>query len=225
VHDVVRWLVALAIAAGGILTAVSATAGKIATASPVSDGAAPQLETHEQRVARSALRHLEQKPRLKRKDCSGFVESVMAEVGVPRRGSVRIFWDRAIEEGRAYRGAAPAPGHLAFFDTSYDANRNGFGDDTLTHVAVVTAIQDDGTVEMVHRPRSGMKRLRMNLTAPATHRSGGQVLNDYLRAPGYGGADSRRLAAQLWYGFAAPPTPFPPGCRCTCDSLALTSKD
>ena len=210
--------VALALLIAATAHPAVASARPLPDTPPAGDGAAPRLITLEEEIARQARRMLRERPRLPREDCSGFLEAVLAASGVRRRGSVRMFWQRALEEGRAYRGGAPAPGHIVFFDTSYDANKNGHVDDTLTHVAVVTAVHPDGTIEMVHRPRGGIRALRMNLRAPSTHKQLGALRNDYLRAPGFGEPSDRRLTAQLWYGFAAPPSPFPIGCSCVCDA-------
>lgn len=181
----------------------------------VAEGNTPKIVDHEQLIASIALDFAQRQPTLKREDCSGFVEAVLQKAGVERRGSVRTFWRRALVEGRAYRAGFPKIGHLAFFDTTYDSNRNRFVDDTLTHIAIVAAVEEDGTVVLVHRPRSGIKKLRLHLSYPALHRYQGKVINEYLRLQNYGGNEGRRLAGQLVYGFAAPPRQF--GCNCLCE--------
>ena len=120
-------------------------------------------------------------------------------------GNSRTLWSDAQKEGRVADQAAP--GDLAFFDYTFDANANGRVDDELTHVAVVTSIEDNGTVVMIHRGSNQIKELRMNLSRPAVRRDGDRVLNDFLRAPSYGPADGPRLAGQLFHGFARPPHP------------------
>lgn len=154
-------------------------------------------------MARSAVWHLERKPTTRRRDCSGLVEAILAHAGAPVRGTSRTFFNDARSAGRVVED--PRPGDLVFFDRTYDANRNGRVDDRLTHVAVVVAIHKDGTVEMVHRGSGRIRRLTMNLRQPAVHRTAGRLLNDYLRAPGYGPRNGPRLAAQLLRAFARPP--------------------
>ena len=140
--------------------------------------------------------------RLSRRDCSGFVETVLARAGVPRRGNTRSFYFDAVRERRLHFGRA-RPGDLVFFDRTYDRNRNGRIDDPLTHIAIVTAVQRDGTIVMAHRGNSGIRTLRMNVKKPAIHRSrDGRVLNDFLAEPGYG---RKRLAGQVFRAFARPP--------------------
>lgn len=157
-------------------------------------------------IVQAAREHLAAPPaELPRGDCSGLVMSVLARAGVETTGDSRSFWREAKREGRAFVVGEPAPGDLAFFDRTWDKNRNGRVDDELTHVAVVVAVHDDGLVELVHRERAGVRLLRLHLLRPHDHDEDGRVLNDYLRASRYGGADAPRLAGQLLRGFARPP--------------------
>ncbi len=215
-------IVATALCMGALARAGKKPPESRADAGAPGDGQSPQLMTHEQRIAWIAEQFVKRQPKLGREDCSGLVESVLAQSGVLNQGSVRMFWSQALAEQRAYRGEQPQPGHLAFFDYTYDANHNGSADDTLTHIGIVTAVDADGTVAVVHRPRSGIRHLQFNLKAPATHRRDGKLLNDYVRAPGYGRRDGRRLAGQLVYGFAAPPAPMVMDWVCGCTPPALS---
>jgi hypothetical protein len=82
-----------------------------------------------------------------------------------------------------------------FFDRTYDRNKNGRVDDTLTHIAVVTSVAPDGTVTMVHRSSSkGITKLRMNTDKPDD-----AATNDVL---GVYGRKDRRRAGHLWRGYA-----------------------
>jgi hypothetical protein len=154
-------------------------------------------------VSDSAEYYLAHPPAWQRLDCSGFVEVVLARAGAEVQGNSRTFWADAERDGRVVQ--KPMPGDLAFFDRTYDANRNGRVDDALTHVAVVTAVEPDGTVVMVHRGSQGIRPLRLNLARRHDHRDGERVLNDFLRSPSYGGEEDARLAGELFHGFARPP--------------------
>jgi cell wall-associated NlpC family hydrolase len=157
-------------------------------------------------IANAAREHLAAPPaKLPRRDCSGLVMSVLQRAGVPAEGDSSSFWYDAVAEGRAFEVGEPAPGDLAFFDRTWDKNHNGRVDDELTHVAVVIAVHEDGRVEMVHRERAGVRRLWLHLSRPDEHRDDEHLLNDYLRATGYGSASAPRLAGQLLRGFARPP--------------------
>jgi len=162
-------------------------------------------EDEGERVARAA-RDLMRRPRaLLRDDCSGLLETVLHDVGVQRRGAVSVFWESAQRQGRVHSRELPSPGDLVFFDDTYDANRNGRVDDPLSHIAVVLEVEHDGTVIMVHKGRAAVQALRMNLVEPHVHRRDGRVLNDYLRAPGYGPRGGPRLSGELFRAFARPP--------------------
>jgi hypothetical protein len=164
---------------------------------------APKPPARDLRVARVARRYLKNKPKLKRNDCSGLVISVLRELDVEVRGGTKQMWERAVREKRVR--ARPQAGDLAFFDHTWDKNKNGRVDDPLSHVAIVTDVDGD-QVEMVHKIPSGIRRLRLNLRDPATWKSGGAVMNDYLRAPRFGPKGGPRMAGQLLRGFARPPT-------------------
>ena len=147
-----------------------------------------------------------------RNDCSGLVEAVYARAGEPIRGSTRMFWDRSKATNAISRGPLPHPGDLAFFDNTYDRNGNGRRDDSLTHIAVVLEVDDNGTILLAHGGTSkGRTTLRMNLKFPNEHKNAnGDVLNDYLRRRDIDEpSKSPRLAGQLWRGFATlePPAP------------------
>lgn len=158
-----------------------------------------------EQLAAAAVEVLQRRRRLVRNDCSGLLETVFAQVGVEGSGPVHEFWRRARDDGRVHYRDVPAPGDLVFFDATYDQNRNGRVDDELTHIAVVVEIEDSGTVVMVHKGRAGVQELRMNLAAPDVFDRDGRVLNDYLRAPGYGPARGPRLTGELFRAFARPP--------------------
>src|SRR6184192_4168052 len=108
-------------------------------------------------------------------DCSGFVRLVYASEGIdlsrlPARASiVQAMYLRARENG-ALREGSPAPGDLVFFRNTYDRNRDGRRNDGLTHVGIVEAVDDDGTVTFVHRGGSGIVRAHLNLESPKTFR-------------------------------------------------------
>jgi cell wall-associated NlpC family hydrolase len=157
-----------------------------------------------ERVARIAERFLREHRRLRREDCSGFVEDVLRAAGVVRRGGARAMWTNAVEEGRVAHDSI-RPGDLVFFDRTWDSNHNGLVDDTLTHVAIAVRMLDDGTVVMIHRSVDRIEELRMNLREPDAYERRGHVVNSYLRAPRYGGARSPRLSGELYHGHVRPP--------------------
>lgn len=192
----IGWAVQLIVGIAAVLGAMSACASAGA-ASGATSGVLGN------RVSDAARWHLAKRPGLQRRDCSGLVSAILGRAGAADQGNTKTYWQDASRDGRVTDD--PSPGDLAFFDRTYDANRNGRVDDSLTHIAVVTNIESDGTVVMVHYGSRRIRELRLNLATPAEHRVDGKVVNDYLRSPSYGGADTPRLAGQLLRGFARPP--------------------
>lgn len=124
-------------------------------------------------------------------DCSGFVRGVYATQHVDLydglgeldggNGVGRIF-THVVEHGRIHYGPTVHPGDLVFFHNTWDFNRDGLPNDPLTHVGVVEKVDLDGTVVFVSSVSAGIKRYRMNLKHPDTHKTeDGRVLNDFLR--------------------------------------------
>jgi hypothetical protein len=143
-----------------------------------------------------------------RNDCSGFVSASITRAGRPTVGSTQSLWEALDAEGRTHRRKRPEVGDLAFFDDTYDRNRDGRVNDPLTHVAVVLEVGDDGTILLAHGGTSaGHAELRMNLDAPERDRGeDGRVLNDILRrVRSTDPRGTRHLAGELWRGFATLP--------------------
>lgn len=180
------------------------------TPPPSLDAPPPPLEAPSPRgfsdaVVDAARYYLEHRPQGFRDDCSGFVGAVLTRAGMPVDGSSRTYWDNAREAGVTHSRKRPRPGDLAFFDNTYDRNRNGRLDDDLTHVAIVLSVDDDGTIELAHAGTSrGRSTLWMNLRHPDVHRDdAGKMLNSYLRRrTSRDSRATRYLAGELWRGFA-----------------------
>jgi len=124
------------------------------------------------------------------------------------QGNTASLWADLHEIGATHTRIIPAVGDLAFFDNTYDRNRDGRLNDDLTHVGIVIAVDSDGTITLAHGgTSSGRSELKMNLRFPNDHRGpDGAVRNDYLRRRR--SSDSSRtphLAGEMWRGFATLP--------------------
>lgn len=138
-----------------------------------------------------------------RYDCSGMVAAAHAAAGTDISGSSRNLFDAARDNGLLHRRKVPSPGDIAFFDDTYDRNRNGRRDDDLTHVAVVESVEADGTMVLVHKGSKGVTRITMNLKRPHDHRdASGRALNSHLRASN-GRDGGPTLSAELWRAFGS----------------------
>jgi hypothetical protein len=115
-------------------------------------------------------------------DCTGLVRAVYEDSGIELMGAgvrgdngVTAMWRYAFERS-ALHNEPPQPGDLVFFRETYDRNRDGKHNDGLTHVGVVEAVDGSGTVSFVHRVNGGVKRSKLNMSAPSDRKR-----NDYLR--------------------------------------------
>ena len=138
-----------------------------------------------------------------RYDCSGFVMAAYAGAEIVLSGSSRGLYELSEKEGWLHKKKIPKKGDVAFFDNSFDRNKNGRRDDELTHVALVESVDEDGTITMIHLGGQGIVRTVMNLKHPELRQSeDGKVLNSWLRV-----ATKRdkgpRLTGQLWKAFAS----------------------
>ncbi len=140
-----------------------------------------------------------------RYDCSGLVMAAHARAGLQLAGSSESMLTMAKRAGVYHHRKRPWVGDVAFFANTYDKNGNGRLDDPITHVAVVVAVDDDGTITMVHKGSHGITRLVMNLQRPEDHADGSaKEINGYLRARRSSDrSGTRYLAGELWIGFGS----------------------
>ncbi len=141
-------------------------------------------------------------------DCSGLVRGLFDRLGVDvlanaksDDNAVTAIYRFAEAHGRIYKGGRPVAGDLVFFRDTYDLNKDGRENDGLTHVGLVSDVEEDGTVNVIHHVRDGVRRYRMNLTRPKESRSAdGRTLNDWLRPAGSRGP--AQLTGQLFAAYA-----------------------
>lgn len=146
-------------------------------------------------------------------DCTGFVQAVYAQEGVPLRELMRSAGasekNGVLAAYRAFQrygivfgggGEWPAPGDLVFWRDTYDRNRNGKADDGITHVGIVEYVVD-GTVVFVHRGSRNVARGAMTPDRPGERSAGGVALNSPIRArnPRLEGVPA--LAGELFAGY------------------------
>jgi cell wall-associated NlpC family hydrolase len=132
-------------------------------------------------------------------ECTGFVRLAYRQAGVELLGPEALATDNGVTA--IYRHAQalgalhshrPRPGDLAFFEETYDRNRDGKRNDGLTHVALVTGVEPDGTVHFLHRVSAGVRQSVMNLSHRDLARGpSGERWNDVLRSA------SKKLRAYL----------------------------
>jgi hypothetical protein len=146
-------------------------------------------------------------------DCTGFVEAVYASEGVPLRDLMKAAApDERSGVPAAYRavrrygvvfgggGEWPAPGDLVFWRDTYDRNRDGRLDGTLTHMGIVEYVVD-GTVVFVHRGSKAVARGAMTPDRPGERSAGGVALNTPIRKRDPRLAAVPALAGELFAGY------------------------
>lgn len=141
-------------------------------------------------------------------DCSGLVRTVFDRVGVdllssakPEDNAVTAIYRWAQKNGRIFTGGRPVPGDLVFFRDTYDLNRDGRENDGLTHIGVVGGVDDEGTVEVIHRVHGGVRSYKMNLSyANQSKNPEGRTVNDWLRLAGRTG--KAQLTSELFMAYA-----------------------
>lgn len=216
----VPWAPALALLllASGCVHALPAVEGPDGPMQP-SREAPPLVRVGEPvglQLADRATRLVDHDGSLLRRDCSGLIETLFLQQGLALP-TAEVAGNAVAREFEGFKreGALvqqhPLPGDLAFFDDTYDRNHNGRLDDPLTHVALVTEVDLEGTLTLVHFGSHGVTSFRMNLAQLHAPRDGrGRRINDRLRV------QTRRdpprthyLASELFvaFGRAAEPTP------------------
>ncbi|MGB0640828.1 MAG: CHAP domain-containing protein [Myxococcota bacterium] len=136
-----------------------------------------------------------------RYDCSGMVCAAHKKAGIPMRGSSKTLYQKAKDYGVDHKRKRPDVGDIAFFDNTWDRNKNGRRDDRLTHVAIVEQVERDGTITLIHLGGSGITQIKMNMRHPNKKRdSEGKRWNSVLRSQKDGGPV---LTAQLCVGFGS----------------------
>ncbi len=148
-----------------------------------------------------------------RKDCSGFVLSVLAQERIRldhallgnKDSSVASIFHEVEKRGLVHRRKVPAIGDLVFFSNTYDRNRDGRLNDPLTHIGIVERVDADGTVTFIHHVRRGVLRYKMNLFNPRMRRQSDtrKVFNHYLRFRSRRpSANAKRLTGELFHAYA-----------------------
>jgi len=136
-----------------------------------------------------------------RYDCSGMVCAAHVKAGLPTSGNTRMLFEKSKDLGVFHKRKRPDVGDVAFFDDTWDRNKNGRRDDNLTHIAIVEAVEADGTITLIHLGGSGVKRIVMNMRHPSHKLSAqGKPWNSVLRKGKDGGPE---LTGELCKGFGS----------------------
>ncbi|MEN9797187.1 MAG: hypothetical protein RL653_883 [Pseudomonadota bacterium] len=160
-----------------------------------------------------------------RMDCSGYVRAAHLSLGldlfVPRPqdpasrarhvGGVGLilwynqhhgtYWPRSVPPEQY--PVEPRPGDIVYFHDTHDRNKNRRFDDPFTHVGIVEAVDEHGTVTFLHAAGHIVKREKMNLRHPHRGRDdAGNIINHTLRVrKRWEKKGDPHLAAELFAGY------------------------
>ena len=73
----------------------------------------------------------------------------------------------------------PQVGDLVFFNNTTKATKGG-SKKLITHVGIVSKVNEDGSVEFLHNIRGKNVLGVMNLSLPNDHKIAGKQVNDYI---------------------------------------------
>jgi hypothetical protein len=143
-------------------------------------------------------------------DCTGVVRAAyaFADIDLAYRfgrydgNGVRRVYLTLQDQGLLYATSYPAPGDIIFWDNTWDANGNKQADDELTHIGLVVATEQDGSISYLHyHYRLGPTVESMNLLQPDMDlATDGRQVNAALRMRGSPPGPGSN-AAQLFRAF------------------------
>lgn len=157
----------------------------------------------------------EQEHRRFRRDCSGYVEAILRNLGHDigefthsygiRTNGVSQIYEYVGRSGSIYKDELPKRGDLIFFSNTYDVNRDGRQNDGLSHIGVVTGVDNDGTISFKHVIHQDVQTDYINLNKPNLHTYRGKIINSYIRRASKNSAYPA-LTSQLFdfYGSLSP---------------------
>lgn len=139
-------------------------------------------------IIKNALKHLNKKDGM---DCSGFVTLVNKESSEPffknqeltehfedSRRSLAIY-NLLAEHKRTFQ-SLPKKGDLIFFANTLKKYAKNKGEDNITHIGIVTKIDEDETVHFIHHTKGKNLMGYMNQNYPTTASYNGKTVNSYM---------------------------------------------
>lgn len=164
-------------------------------------------------LVQSALAHLDKKSG---KDCSGFVDLVNFQNDEPYYKSRHLsqYYDNANRskaifnimraQERVFETDAPKIGDLVFFEDTLQKSKRKIGSFNITHVGIVTQIDDDGTIHFIHNIRGKNRIDQLNMQLSHTPEVSGKSVNSYLKRCHSSTPKAKCLSAYYFSAFAKP---------------------
>lgn len=164
-------------------------------------------------VVESALQHLHKNSG---KDCSGFVELVNFQNSelYYKSGELSKFYDntnrsKAIfnlmrAKNRVFENETPKIGDLVFFEDTLQKSKRKVGSFNITHIGIVTKIDEDGTIHFIHNTQGKNRVDQLNLHLSGTTVASGKSVNSYLKKCDSSTPKQKCLSSYYFSAFATP---------------------
>lgn len=167
---------------------------------------------YREQIAQSALKHINKK---EGSDCSGFVNLVNLQNDEPYyKGSEltkyytgthrsKAIYNLMKKEGRVVDESSVKVGDLVFFEDTLQGMKRKIGAFNITHVGIVTKVEDDGTLHFIHHSNGKNIVDLMNLRYKNRKIVSGKTVNSYMkRCPK--NTQEQCLSSNLFSVFATP---------------------
>ncbi|MDD2905314.1 MAG: NlpC/P60 family protein [Sulfurimonas sp.] len=141
-------------------------------------------------IVANALKYLNTKDG---RDCSGFVAMVNLENGEPyykareleqyftNTNRSKAIYNAMKAETRVAKNKPPKIGDLVFFSDTLQTTKRKVGAANITHVGIVTNIDEDETVHFIHHSRGKNVMGALNLQFPQAAQLEGKNINTYMK--------------------------------------------
>lgn len=120
--------------------------------------------------------------------------------------AVATLFSEVKKQGQVYHATRPAVGDLVFFHNTYDRNGDGRNNDWYTHVGLVEAVDEDGTIYVLSWFEGQVQTFPINLEHPRLARDerDKKIWNTQLRQKGSDDpAFTQYLGGELFAGFGS----------------------
>lgn len=148
------------------------------------------IEKMRKSIVVNALKYLNTKEGI---DCSGFVALVNSENGEPyyKKSQLNSYFTNDYRSKAIYnvmksdmkiiKKEAPKIADLVFFSDTLEKTKRNFGSTNITHIGIVTQIDDDGTVHFIHHIRGKNIIGVVNKKYPNISKLRNKNINTYLK--------------------------------------------
>lgn len=157
---------------------------------PVVDDSRAKEEAMRKEIVTNALKYLNTR---KGKDCSGFVSLVNSENGEPfyktdelNNAFTNDYRSKAMfnimkADSRIIEKDTPNVADLVFFSDTLQKTKRKVGSFNITHVGIVTQIDEDGTVHFIHHSRGKNVMGAVNKNYPELATLNDKNINTYMK--------------------------------------------